>query len=394
MKIAFVSPHSFSYPGGVQEHIICLKKEFEKKGHKVKIIAPGSKIWFKELKKEDFLFFGKIFNLHISGTKVTLSFALDKKNIIKRIKEEGFDLLHFQNFEPLLSFSVLDIGKLLGLPCILTFHAFFKNSILYKFIPFLNKLIFEKFDGIICTSKAVLSQLKYSGLVEVIPNGVDIDFFGQKQQAAGSKRQAAINRQHAAYRRSSVVSNQSPVNILFVGRLEERKGLIYLVKAFEILRKRYNYLKLIVAGEGKERRKIENYARSNGLRDVYFEGEVKREDLPGYYQDADICCFPSIYGEGFGMVLLEAMAAGKPVAAFSNEGYKEVLIGKGAEFLAAPRDIEGLAGRIEALIKDKSVREEMGKWGRQEAEKYSWLRVAGENLNFYEKVVKLNSKNF
>ncbi len=86
------------------------------------------------------------------------------------------------------------------------------------------------------------------------------------------------------------------------------------------------------------------------------------------------------------------MACGKPIVAFSNTGYKEVLKGKGVNFLVKPKDIEGLEKKLLKLIKSKNLREEMGGWGLKEAQKYSWDKIAIETLNFYEKVLKLKTK--
>ena len=137
-----------------------------------------------------------------------------------------------------------------------------------------------------------------------------------------------------------------------------------------------------------KREEIEDFVREHRIPDVFFEGEVKEKELPKYYRTADICCFPSIYGEGFGIVLLEAMASGKPVVAFANEGYKQVLTGKGAEFLVKPRDFQGLAEKLEILIKDENKRKEMGKWGEKEARKYCWEEIVEKTLKFYERVIE------
>ena len=140
-----------------------------------------------------------------------------------------------------------------------------------------------------------------------------------------------------------------------------------MIKAFEILKKEFKNIRLIVVGEGDKKEEIEKYIKKHHIPDVFFEGKVKEEDLPKYYRTADICCFPSLFGEAFGIVLLEAMASGKPVVAFANQGYKEVLVGKGADFLVQPKDIQGLVNKLKFLIK-MIKRKEMGEWGRKEAE--------------------------
>ena len=183
-----------------------------------------------------------------------------------------------------------------------------------------------------------------------------------------------------------------------MGRLEERKGLIYLLRAFKILNKRYFNLRLIVVGEGPLRSDCENWVKKNKLNNVVFEGAAKEGTVPPYYRSADIYCSPAIYGESFGIVLIEAMASGTPVVAFANEGYKTVLEkGKGKRFLVRPKDYKTLAKKLEMLIKSLQLRKEMSEWGIQEAKKYSWPRIADQVLAFYElcrkkKIDKLRKK--
>jgi phosphatidylinositol alpha-mannosyltransferase len=141
---------------------------------------------------------------------------------------------------------------------------------------------------------------------------------------------------------------------------------------------------LIVAGDGPEKENCEKFVKENNLRDVVFLGNVEKE-LPFLYVTCDIFCAPSIFGESFGLVILEAMASGKPVVGFANEGYKELLKGKkGEKFLVKPKDFKGLAQKIEILIKNEKLREELGKEGLKEANKYSWSKIAKEVLNFYQ----------
>ena len=125
--------------------------------------------------------------------------------------------------------------------------------------------------------------------------------------------------------------------------------------------------------------------KKNRLREVIFEGEKRGEIIPRYYQTSDIFVSPAIYGESFGIVLIEAMASGIPVVAFANQGYKGVLEkGKGKRFLIKPKDYKTLAKKLEILIKNPRLRKEMGEWGRIEAQKYSWPKIADQVLAFYQ----------
>ncbi len=132
------------------------------------------------------------------------------------------------------------------------------------------------------------------------------------------------------------------VNILFVGRFDRRKGLTYLLSAFKELdpspKKR-----LLIVGDGPEKRSAEHFVRKHKLREVHFLGPVARNRLPGIYRSADIFCAPATHGESFGIVLLEALASGLPIIAYANPGYREVLkCSPLCDFLVIPKDISSL----------------------------------------------------
>lgn len=129
------------------------------------------------------------------------------------------------------------------------------------------------------------------------------------------------------------------VNILFLGRLEPRKGVSVLLKAYGLLRRGGQAARLLIAGEGPDRQRLERLAATEGIPDVVFLGRIEDVDLPSLYATCDIFCAPSTDGEGFGIVLVEAMASGKPVVAAANAGYRSVLHGEAASLLARPSDV-------------------------------------------------------
>jgi phosphatidylinositol alpha-mannosyltransferase len=229
-------------------------------------------------------------------------------------------------------------------------------------------------DGLIAVSPIAFKYLdNFKKQKTIIPNGVDTHFFNPNQNKIRRFKDGKIN-------------------LLFVGRIEERKGLIYLLKAFLILKKRYQNLRLIVAGEGPEMGKCQKFVREKKLKDVVFLGNVEKQ-LPNLYSTCDIFCAPSIFGESFGLVILEAMASGKPFVGFANQGYQELMKGKkGEKFLTKPKDFKELAQKIEILIKNEKLRKEMGRWGLEEAKKYSWSKIADKVLNFYQICQKEKNK--
>jgi len=373
MKVALISFHSFYQPGGVKRHVLGLAKEFGKRGVESKIIAPRRKR--EEYYGKNVILLGTSFPFPFSGAISDLAINFNPLAIEDTLKREKFDVLHFHNF------GLPSILQILASPAasdtlnILTFHANIEGSKFMKRFPvvlgLINKICQWKIDGIIGVTPFILKYFKdYPGPKIVIPNGIDLEVFNPK--ALKPKKYS-----------------DDRINILFLGRIEERKGLIYLLKAYKILEKNLppkfgERLRLIIAGEGPLKEDLEKWVKINKLKNVIFEGKVPEEKAPSFYKSCDIYCSPAIFGESFGLVLVEAMACQKPVVAFGIEGYKEVLTGEGAGFLAKPRDYKTLAKKLEILIKNEKLRKEMSDWGIKEVQKYSWTKIASQILNFYQ----------
>jgi len=370
MKIGLVSYHNFVKPGGVKRHVLGLYREFKKRGIEVKIIAPR-RFQKEEYRSQDFgkdiILLGTSFPLNLGGGVGDLGVVFDYFSIERLLQKEKFDILHFHNFGFPSSFQIVERSKSLN---VLTFHSDISGSeFLQKFpgpIYFLKQVLRWKMAGIIGVSSLALTIFKnFSCSRKIIPNGIDTKEFsptGPKVEKFQDGR----------------------INILFLGRIEERKGLIYLLKAYKILENKYPNLRLIIVGDGELRKESEDWVKNNRLKEVVFEGEASFEEVPSYYRTADIYVSPSPKGESFGIVLTEAMASGVPVVAFANQGYKEVMRGDAAKFLVPSRNSSALAKKIEIFVKDASLREKMGQWGIREAKKYSWAGVAGEVLDFYK----------
>ena len=378
MKIALISLHSFLKPGGVKSHIFGLNKEFKKRGLKTKIIVPRQS--FQENYGRGVILLGTSFPLSFGGGKSDFAFHFNQTAIEDVLEKEKFDVLHFHNFGFPSSFQILEKSKALN---ILTFHSDVERSKLLTEFPILLeilKMVIEwKIDGVIGVSEVALKFLNSCRVpTTVIPNGIDLKIFNPKAR----KIKKFLNPEQ-----------RRRINILFVGRIEERKGLIYLLRAYQILEKKFQNLRLIIIGEGELKEKCQQFAKNHNLKEVYFEGEKTDRELVSYYKTADIFCAPSIYGESFGVVLVEAMACGLPVVAFANEGYKTILKGKrGERFFAKPKDYRDLAKKLEILIKNENLRKEMGKWGQKEAKKYSWEKICDKILNFYQFCQKEKTK--
>lgn len=207
------------------------------------------------------------------------------------------------------------------------------------------------------------------GDFQVIPNGVDVNMFSPGVKPIPEYCDGKLN-------------------ILFVGRLENRKGLSYLLKAYRNIKQKAPNTRLIVAGPGRIlRRRYEGFVENNGIKDVVFVGHVSEEMKPRYFSTADIFCAPATGRESFGIVLLEAMATGKPVVASSIEGYRCVITNGVEGILVPPKSDKKLAQALLKLIDDPELRQKMGKNGYEKAKQYSWDKVARQVLDCYEKAL-------
>jgi len=177
--------------------------------------------------------------------------------------------------------------------------------------------------------------------------------------------------------------------ILFVGRLEQRKGLGYLLNACAKIKNSLHNSRLIIVGPGTMlRHRYEKLVEEMGLTDnVVFVGFVPSNELPSYYRSADIFCAPATGGESFGIILLEAMACGKPVVATNIQGYASVLANGEEGLLVPPRDEKSLADALLSLLNDKNLRLKMGAKGRTKAEKYSWPNISQQVMDYYNSLL-------
>jgi phosphatidylinositol alpha-mannosyltransferase len=230
---------------------------------------------------------------------------------------------------------------------------------------------FRKLDGKIAVSKPAVefAHGHFPGYYNIIPNGVDLDHF--------SPDVAPIEE-----------FDDDKLNILFVGRMEKRKGLNYLLDAFVRVKQEVPNSRLIAVGPGTRlRRKYEKKVAKSGLKDVVFVGFATYEDLPRYYKTADVFCAPATGSESFGIILLEAMAVGKPIVASNIEGYASVISDGVDGQLVPPKDSESLAQALVALLNDESLRQETGAKGRAKALNYGWDSIARTILDYYKRVL-------
>lgn len=381
MKIALVSPYDYPYPGGVVKHIFNLDKEFRRLGHDVRIIAACSED-VGDVPQQVIKVSGSIAHIPFSGSvaRITLSPRVYRR-VKKILKQEQFDVIHLHEpLTPALPLAVLRHVPLSPRSVVVgTFHAYREsNHPGYEYAKPIFKRFFDRLDGRIAVSEAVRDYLVpyFPGDYRIIPNGIDLERFGDPAL------------------RPIEQFDDGKLNILFVGRLEKRKGFKYLLQAFAQVKKAVPQTRLMVVGAYDKEDKAEFvlYARQHRLRDVRFIGFVSEEDLPRYYRTCHVFCAPSTGFESFGIILLEAMAAGKPIVASNIDGYRGVLDDGEEGLLVRPEDERRLAEALIRLLKDPALRERMGRQGQVKAKDYSWQKVAQQVLDYYRELLERKGK--
>jgi phosphatidylinositol alpha-mannosyltransferase len=345
-----------------------LHQEFTAMGHDVRIMAPSSNRNL-EREQEDVYRIGNVRRVPANGSiaRITLSFRLSRR-VREVLAAEAFDVVHaHEPLMPSLPPSVLRYSHALNIG---TFHAYRGSYYGYFYGRPVLRRVFHNLDGRIAVSRAAKRFVRqyFMARYTVIPNGVEVDRFAPEANEPLPE-----------------FSDGRP-NILFVGRPEKRKGVGYLLRAYPEVKSAFPDARFIVVGAGDwEDSPYRAYIDRHRMKDIVVVGRVSEQDLPRYHRSAHVFCAPAIAGESFGIVLLEAMAAGLPIVASDIEGYSQVLRNQHEGLLVPPRDARAVAGAICQLLQDRPLAGELGARGRLTAAQYSWPRIAEQVLDFYVK---------
>ena len=365
IKIGLVSPYDYSVAGGVNDHIKNLAAQFKSWGHTVRVIGPCSSP--QGVTDGDFIPMGRPVPIPSGGSIARVSLSVWLRPRIKALlQRELFDVIHLH--EPMAGFvtlHTLDVADSVGSVNIGTFHTNRGTGIYSIGGVRLGMPYFRRLHGRIAVSQPAYRFISrhFPGQYEIIPNGIRLDDFANADPFPHLQ--------------------DGMINLLFVGRLEKRKGLKYLLGAYSRLKWDWPNLRLLVVGSGKPDDDSLRILGERNLRDVVFVGAVSDQEKARYYQSADIFCSPATGRESFGIVLLEAMAAGRPVVASDIEGYSSVVIHGQEGLLVKPKRDEELAETIATLLRDPEARARLGANGRQKAERFRWERVAGQVMDYY-----------
>jgi phosphatidylinositol alpha-mannosyltransferase len=362
LKVGIVSPYGYPHPGGVNEHVRFTYEAMRRMGHDAWIIT--SKYGRERESEGHVIRLGTGWAAPANGSvgRVTLGLRF-KRQAREVLAEHRFDVLHFHEpFVPFLSPTMLDASETVNVG---TFHAFGGFSPSYWIGSRFAGRLADKLDGRIAVSTAARHFIGryFPGEYAIIPNGVDLERF-QTAEPLEELRDGILN-------------------ILFVGRFEERKGLIHLLKAYHRLRKRKVDARLLVIGAGPKQREYRRFVGLRGIRDVEWLGRVSDDDKVRYFASADIFCAPNTGQESFGIVLLEAMAAGVPIVASDIHGFKRVVERNVQGLLVEPRNPRALAAALYRLAIDPDLRHDLGEAGRARAPEFSWDRVTERIVDFY-----------
>ena len=368
MKIGLVSPYDLAVVGGVNVHLTYLAEHFRALGHTVRIIGPasGPPVMGDE---PDVIAIGRPRPFPVSGSIARITLDPRVGGQVRAVLDaEQFDVVHVH--EPLMPLLPLEFLRFSEAVNVGTFHAAKEGgNRLYQYSARLLKRWFRRLDGKIAVSPAAerLVSRYFAGYYNIIPNGVTLERFTDQPPLPQF--------------------NDGRRNVLFVGRMEKRKGLKYLLRAFIAVKSEMPDVRLIVVGDGKLRAGYERSMQRAGIEDVTFAGYVPDHQLPRYYASADVFCAPNTANESQGYVLLEAMAAGKPVVASNIEGFAGVVTHGVEGFLVLPKDESALALALVHMLADADARATMGQRARARAEEFGWDRIAQRVLSYYERLL-------
>ncbi|HEY5051844.1 MAG TPA: glycosyltransferase, partial [Solirubrobacterales bacterium] len=376
MRIALVSPYSWTYQGGVNRHVESLAEEFLDRGHHVRVFAPFDppdrvSTFLHRAPAEPrqtpdyFVPLGRSVGIASNGAISNLSpFPAGGVAAIRRELREGdYDVVHVH--EPVVPF--VGWNAVLGskAPVVATFHAYSTKAIPNHIATaFGARRMFNRLSARIAVSEAAAwtGRRWFGGNYEIVPNGVDIDAAPARPKPDGEE-----------------------LRVLFVGRPEERKGLPVLLTAFGAL---VEHVPCRLTVIGAERDDVARYLTDPDLiSSIDVAGRVSGERLWQSLHEADVLCAPSLSGESFGMVLTEAFAAGTPVVASEIAGYSDVVSDGVDGVLVPPADPQRLAEELQRIYHEPQRLRAMGEAARHSAQRYAWPRVADRVTEVYEKAI-------
>jgi phosphatidylinositol alpha-mannosyltransferase len=368
MKIAFVLDDTLDKTDGVQQYVLTLGKWYRNQGHVVHyLVADTERTDIPNVHS-----LGRFVNVNFNQNNVRTPLPASRRKIKQLLEREKYDVYHVQlPYSPFLAKQIVryaaDDAAVIG-----TFHilpASMLHGLTNKGLRVLLGRSVSRFDGIVAVSEPAVhfARSAYGLRAQFLPNVIDTaNFRSGKPLGRFNKRK---------------------LNIVFLGRLVKRKGILELIKAYNGLSEESAAkTRLIICGKGPLRSKAKSMVRRG--RNVSFEGFVSEADKPNYLASADIAVFPSLGGESFGIVLIEAMAAGSGVVlGGNNAGYKSVL-GSQPYLLFDPKSEAQFIEHLELFITDEKLRTKMHAWQEESFAQYDVGVVGRKLLEIYDEALR------
>ena len=362
MRVGLVAPYPWDVPGGVVAHVRDLAETLVDIGHEVSVIAPVDD---EEAPLPDYVVrAGRTVPVPFNGSVSRLVFGPVSATRVRRwIHDGGFDVLHLHSPET-LSLPLLALFNARG-PMVATFHAANPRSRVMAMLQSPLQVQLEKLNGRIAVSPAARKTIvdHLGGDAVLIPNGVHVDRFATAEPLPGWPPPAGA--------------------LGFVGRVDEpRKGLSVLFEAFAQLSRSHPGLQLLVAGPGEVR---------DVPAGVTMLGQVSEQVKAQAFRSVDVFVAPNTGGESFGIILLEAMAAGTPIVASDIDAFRRVLQDGSAGALASVGDASSFAHACASLLDSPARRRRLTEVGRATVVDYDWSVVAAEVVHVYEMAIAMHT---
>ncbi len=364
LRIGICAPYDLSRAGGVNSHIRAQARALGRLGHQVVVFGAAS----RGVERGE-IAVGRCSSMVIGGTDTALGFdPRVARRVAALFRSRPLDVLHVH--EPLMPLAPWCATLQSPVPVVGTFHVHREGGHRW-YGPFRRLLepVMRRLSIRIAVSEAARRTVSahFDYPCEVVPNGIEVARF---ERDTGRPPDVDDRHQH----------------VLFVGRIEPRKGIDRLIAAMRRVQQRFESARLVVVGDGPGRRAAEDAARRAGVA-ALFAGRVPDAMLPAYFRAADIVCSPALGDESFGIVLLEAMAARRPVVATRIAGYTELLAGADAAELVKAGSEQELADAIERLLADPGAAAALGGRGAALARKYDWNTLARRLESMYASLV-------
>jgi phosphatidyl-myo-inositol alpha-mannosyltransferase len=375
MRIGLVSPYAWTVPGGVNNHVMSLVRHLERAGNDVYVIAPAGDLHRCQATiPTNFISAGRAFPVRSNGSVAYVNGSFFMLGRMSRILAPlELDVVHVH--EPTIPAVGAAATMMAKVPVVATFHAAGTASTVYmRWRPLAERILASITIRIVVSETARQTVIGgFPGEYRVIPNGIEIERYAAAREGA-----------------------KVPGRILFIGRPEPRKGLPALLEAFEGLRGRLPGATLVLAGPTPEELQTlasrGRRAPARSLSGVTALGRVSHDVKIQEMAAAQVLCAPSNGGESFGIVLIEAMAAGLPVVASDIPGYRAVLAEGSAGVLVPPDSPGALETALFNVLQNPELREDLTLSGIARAERYSWNRLIDQVMEAYADAIALGAR--